>query len=407
MTATDPTIIRCPVCGSHGAALRHDVRASLVYGCQNCLHEWQIDPAEEPPEAKPPTPGSPRPALARGTPPRSSLRRGSATPSAPFRRIAVCVDGSEMDDTIVRHAAGAAEAFGVPLTTLRVLEPDSNADAPPDPLDWDVRQREARADLNRLLSLARQRPIEVLAELIQGRAAEQICLWALQHNADLVVLASHGEHGPSAWPLSSTARKLVDGVPGSLLLVPSDGDREERSAVRYRRVMVPLDGSTRAESVLPIATRLALAHEADVLVAHVTPAPELTRVGPLTAQDLELEQRVIARNERVARGYLDQIRARISEAGVTARVVVSHAGDPRTRLARLVRREGVDLVVLSAYGWRGPRDTPCGSVTAHLLTHVATPLLVVRERPRRVMKRLSTDAAGRTVSVRPPAQVVA
>ena len=115
--------------------------------------------------------------------------------------------------------------------------------------------------------------------------------------------------------LSSTARKLVEAVPGSLLLVPADGDRRDGCAARYRRIMVPLDGSARAESVLPIATRLAKAHEAELLIAHVTPAPELTKVGPLTAQDLELEQRVIARNERVARSYLDQIRARLIRGG--------------------------------------------------------------------------------------------
>ena len=336
--------------------------------------------------------------------PAENLQLGSATPSALFRRIAVCVDGSEMGDPLVLHAAAAAEAFNAPLTILRVLEPDSNVDAsPPDPLDWDMRQREARADLDRLISVARQRRIDVQIELIQGRAAEQICCWALQHGADLTVLGSHGEHGRSDWTLSSTARKLVDAVPGSLLLVPADGDRG-RGGVRYRRIMVPLDGSARAESVLPIATRLTLAHDANLLVAHVTPTPELTKVGPLTAQDLELEQRVIARNERVARGYLDQIRARMSEAGVTARIILSRAGDARSRLARLVRRERVDLVILSAYGRRGPRDTPCGSVAAYLLTHAAAPLLVFRERPRRVIKRLSQEAARRTASARPPAQ---
>ena len=337
--------------------------------------------------------------------PAQDLQPGSPTQSAPFRRIAVCVDGSEMGETVVLHAAMVAAAFGAPLTILRVLETESNADTtPPDPLDWGVRQREARAYLDRLVSLAGRRDIDVRAELIQGRAAEQICGWALQHGTDLTVLASHGEHGRSEWTLSSTARKLVDGLPGSLLLVPADGDRREVSAVRYRRIMVPLDGSARAESVLPIATRLALAHEADLLIAHVTPAPDLTKVGPLTAQDLELEQRVIARNERVARSYLDQIRARMSEAGIAARTVISRSGDARTRLARLVRREGVDLIILSAYGRRGPRDTPCGSVAAHLLTQVAAPLLVVRERPRRVMKRLSQEAARRAASARPPAQ---
>jgi nucleotide-binding universal stress UspA family protein len=127
-------------------------------------------------------------------------------------------------------------------------------------------------------------------------------------------------------------------------------------------------------------------------------------VGPLTAQDLELEQRVIARNERVARSYLDQIGARVSEAGLAARTVISRSGDARTGLARLVRRENVDLVILSAYGRRGPRDIPCGSVAAHLLGHVTAPLLVVRERPRRVLKRLSEGAAKRPASARPPVQ---
>jgi hypothetical protein len=47
-----PHIIECPVCDAHGAMLHHDVRAPLVYSCLKCMHEWQIDPAEEPAEAE-------------------------------------------------------------------------------------------------------------------------------------------------------------------------------------------------------------------------------------------------------------------------------------------------------------------------------------------------------------------
>src|ERR1019366_541268 len=145
-----------------------------------------------------------------------------------------------------------------------------------------------------------------------GRAAEQICGWALRHGADVTALASHGEYGRREWRLSGTARKLVDGAPGSLLLVPVNESRDPAGAAAYRRIMVPLDGSARAESVLPIASRLAQVHAAELLIAHVTPTPELTRLAPLSAQDLELEQRVSARNERVACGYLDEIRGRLS-----------------------------------------------------------------------------------------------
>ena len=46
-------IITCPVCGAQDDLLHHDIRAPLVYACHRCLHEWEIDPAEEPPQEEP------------------------------------------------------------------------------------------------------------------------------------------------------------------------------------------------------------------------------------------------------------------------------------------------------------------------------------------------------------------
>jgi hypothetical protein len=69
MTTTAPPLIKCPVCASQGDMLRHDIRASLVYSCQKCMHEWEIDPAEEPAEAAPVVAERPR-TPSRATPPR-------------------------------------------------------------------------------------------------------------------------------------------------------------------------------------------------------------------------------------------------------------------------------------------------------------------------------------------------
>jgi DNA-directed RNA polymerase subunit RPC12/RpoP len=70
MGVTTLPIIRCPVCGSHGEMLHHDIRASLVYSCQMCMHEWQIDPAEEPLPADSMVAERPRTPSASSTPPR-------------------------------------------------------------------------------------------------------------------------------------------------------------------------------------------------------------------------------------------------------------------------------------------------------------------------------------------------
>jgi hypothetical protein len=53
MTGTITHIVTCPVCQSTGEMIHHDVRASLVYSCRACSHEWQINAADEPLDGDP------------------------------------------------------------------------------------------------------------------------------------------------------------------------------------------------------------------------------------------------------------------------------------------------------------------------------------------------------------------
>jgi len=298
------------------------------------------------------------------------------------RHVTACVDGSTMDHGVLQHAAALAVAMHVPLTVLHVVEPERR-DTPLDPIDWDVRRREAEAYVREAAArLADATTIEARVELRQGCAAEQIRQWALGHQGDVTVFCRHGEHGPEGcWALSSTARKLVEGTPGSLLVVPSHGVDPE-AAPRYGRIMVLLDGSLMAESAIPCAVGLAREHQADLIVAHVVPGPQLTQIGPPSEQDLDIEQQVIDRNQSVARTYLQRIRSDLYDTGLNVRVIVRDGGDVRERLEELVSEQRIDLVVLSSHGRTGPRETACGSVAAYLLTHVPVPLLILRERSR-------------------------
>jgi nucleotide-binding universal stress UspA family protein len=165
--------------------------------------------------------------------------------------------------------------------------------------------------------------------------------------------------------------------------------------VRYRRILVPLDGSSPAESVLPHAIRIAEAHRAELLLVHVASSPELTEIGPAEAEDLELCERLAGRNERVVRQYLDRLKARVARHGVDVRALVLR-GDVRGELVKLVTGDEVDLVVLSAQGRGNRSDVPYGSVTSYLMTRVATPILVVRTQPVLAMRRhpVATGHAG-------------
>jgi nucleotide-binding universal stress UspA family protein len=310
------------------------------------------------------------------------------TNPASIREIVACLDLSEFGCGIVPHAQLIAKTLGAWLTLLHVLEPESSSGrAPPDPLDWEIRQREARTHLEGLAAPLIELEHDIRVELIQGYPAEQICAWVERQGVDLTVLGSHGARGVSDWNLASTARKLIERTPGSLLLVPAAAAVKGRE-VRYRRILVPLDGSPRAESVVPMAVRIAASQNAELLLVHVVPVPEITRIGPLDSEGAELKRRLSEHNRRLASVYLDRLRARTSQQTSGVRAIVSGDGNVRTGLERLIREEAVDLVVMSAHGLTGRTDCACGSVTEYALTHAMTPVLVVRDRTPHCARRV-------------------
>jgi nucleotide-binding universal stress UspA family protein len=334
-------------------------------------------------------------------------QRASATRAAAVARskavldgVAACVDGSELGERVIPHSLAIARALGVPVTLLRVLESQASGAALPDPLEWDIRRRESRDYVARLAREGESAEVPIGAEVIEGQAAEEICVWTRQHRVGLIVLSTHGARGQTEWSLASTARKLVEGAPRSVLLVPAAAPAQARVA-RYRRLLVPVDGSQRAESVIPLAERIAASQGAELLLAHVVPVPELMEIGPLDAEALELRTRLVRRNERVANEYLDRLRGQLAGSQTSVRALVLHGGDARSRLARLIADEPVDLVVLSAHGRSARADVPLGSVAAHLVAHAAAPLLIVRRRPAAAMRRV---APADRESVRLPSQ---
>ena len=317
----------------------------------------------------------------RATAHRHEANPSASTPASGFDSggIVVCMDGSELGERVLPHAVALARACQMPLTLLTVLERERRPDTPPDPFEWELRRHEARRYLAALRERAKTEDLQVEVEVVEGDAAPEICSWDDQHGAGFTALTTHGSGGASPWSLASTAGKLVEGVPGSLLLVPATA-RGTAPLARYERVVVPLDGSPRAESALAAATRMARLHAAELVLVHVVPIPELTEIGPLDAKDVDLRDRLTRRNERVASAYLDRVRGRLAASHLRIRTRVLRSPDPRDRLVQFLRDEGADLVVLTAHG-RGERvDSPLGSFAAHLIRFSESPLLILRNR---------------------------
>ena len=306
-----------------------------------------------------------------------------------LRHVLACVDASSFADAVLAHAAAIAMAADARMTVMRVLEA-SAVQTPTDPVEWTLHHRDVQADLRE--QALRFGDLKADAVIVDGPAAERICAWGQDHAVDLTVLGRGGESSGPFIGLGSTARRVAEGVNGSVLIVPSMqlGD----APIRYRRVLIPLDGSSRSECALPLGLGIAAVHGAEMMLVHAAPIVELTEVGPLEAEAVNLRDQLRLRNERAAERYLRRVRSRLPPAPAT-RMRVLPSGDPRHALARAAVEEHADLMVLSCTGQSGHPDMSVGSVADYLINHMNIPVLLVRghgEGPPTVYEK--SDEAG-------------
>lgn len=304
------------------------------------------------------------------------LHTGQPAEHSNLRHVLACVDTTRCADIVLAHAVAVAEAVGARMTVIHVLEA-SAAQEPMDPVEWKQRHCAATAYLHeRMLRFAElQADVVILA----GPPAERISAWAHDNAADLIVLGRGGEdHGPFVG-LGDTARRVAEVASVSVLLVPPMQIKD--SPVRYRKVLVPLDGSSRSECVLPLGLGIAAVHGAEVVLVHVAPNVDLIESNLLNAEAIALRDQLCSHNERAARQYLDWLRSRLPSPLTTVTRLLP-SGDARRALAHVASEEQADLMVLSAAGRSGHTDMTVGSVADYLINRMGIPVLLVRQHKR-------------------------
>jgi len=148
------------------------------------------------------------------------------------------------------------------------------------------------------------------------------------------------------------------------------GARAGEKSLLFRRILVPLDGSPTAEHAVRHATAIARSLGSEVRLLRVLEAHV-----PLPDPLLEAVDWRLLRLE--AQAYLEAITARLRAQGLEAAGTVVE-GKPADEIARQVRDQEVDLVVVSAYGHGGARDFAAGGTVHKLLSLVPSSLMLVR-----------------------------
>ena len=143
----------------------------------------------------------------------------------------------------------------------------------------------------------------------------------------------------------------------------------------YKKVLVPLDGSTLAESVLPHVGSIAECCQSEITFLRVVePAIYSDSTHILEWQALD---RINEENRKAADQYLTELLARVHyNSGEVHKVVIT--GKPTDTITNYARQNDTDLIILTTHGHSGVSRLVWGSVTDHILRMVGIPILVIR-----------------------------
>ena len=312
-----------------------------------------------------------------------------------FTHLLVPLDGSALAECVLPHMVALATAFDARVTLLHVLEPlgIGGEMSPMSPLVWQLGKAGKAAYLDELTGKLREVGVETENALLEGRAAERTVAFAQAEQVDLILLSSHGRSGLSQWNVSSVAQKILTATCASSLVVRAyQAKPVPLTGLRYRRLVVPLDGSQRAEYALPIVETLARQQDARVCLLHIVRNPEIPRHAPLTQEERQVVRWLAQCNRREAEDYLRQIQARLS---VESEVRLLESDDVTATLHEMAGQEAEDLLVLGAHGYSGRRRWPYGSVTTSFIAYGTTPLLIVQDLSASEHKSTPAEIAAR------------
>ncbi len=144
----------------------------------------------------------------------------------------------------------------------------------------------------------------------------------------------------------------------------------------FKSICVPLDGSTLAESSLPIALEIAQRDSAHIHLIEVVQPPWPDRRG----QNTEAVTILTKAQCEQAKRYLDDATSAFKQKSLVTHVQVLEAFNIGDAILEYCAKHAIELVVMSTHGRGGIGRVLMGSVTDRVIQHATMPVLVNRPR---------------------------
>ncbi|MBI2359237.1 MAG: universal stress protein [Deltaproteobacteria bacterium] len=303
-----------------------------------------------------------------------------------YSKILVPLDGSKLSEGILPYARSMVKALNIPVELLVVIGPevistftDPGRGRYVDVVEADMK----RNSLEYLKTKARSFPVpsHVTCSTEIGSAAEAIVEKGSADSDTLIAMATHGRSGVQRWLLGSVADKVLRATANPLLLVRSvDGDSTEGGAM-LKKIVVPLDGSQLAETVLPHVKPLAQEMGLAVVLLRVYSLLTGGYMVEAEAYTPALDK-ILEEIKAEATTYLEEKTRQLTREGLKNVSYMLLEGDAAGGIIDFARKTPDNLIGMCTHGRSGVGRWMLGSVTDRVVRHGGDPVLIVRAAAR-------------------------
>lgn len=210
--------------------------------------------------------------------------------------------------------------------------------------------------------IAESEGVTIKTRLEEGEAFEKIIDVAGEEGCDLIIMGRRGITRLERALMGGVTAKVVGHFKGRILIVPRD------TSIGWKNILVTTDGSKYSDVAVDEAINYAKSYEG---------ALKIVSVVDVTEEFQALAPGLVEKLINKAKKILEDVKNKAQQADVNAETFVRE-GEPYKVIVELATQLNADTIVMGSYGRTGLTRIFMGSVTARVIGHTESAVLVVK-----------------------------
>jgi nucleotide-binding universal stress UspA family protein len=257
-----------------------------------------------------------------------------------YSKILIPLDGSLLAEQVYPHVIEIARKFSSEINLVSVCEPGETESVT-------ACELYINKEANQLRHILEDQSLQVKATILEGNPGEKILEYAKQNLNDIIMLSSHGRSGIQPWSLGTTVDKILHITSIPLIVIRIQENSVLTHTSIFKRIMVPLDGSTAGASIIGYILELVQKIPAEVILIQVIEkGHHLHTIGGLSYIQYKDQDLGLKRNTTQA--YLENTAALFRETQAHVTTIIKY-GDPAEEIIKYATETDTTLIALTSH----------------------------------------------------------